>query len=102
MILLVVHQAAYPSIWPAAPSLQQGRPTNPVVRMWVQLKRWCTGKYIFRAANAWWSVRSILLLPPVAKCLETIDVCISCMFVFMSVVFSVFIVRHVGAGVCDV
>ena len=31
-------------------------------------------------------VRSILLLPLVARCLETIDVCIWCMFVFMSVV----------------
>ena len=31
-------------------------------------------------------MRSILLLPLVARCLETIDVCIWCMFVFMSVV----------------
>ena len=31
------------------------------------------------------SVRSILLLPLVARCLETIDVCIWRMFVFMSV-----------------
>ena len=31
-------------------------------------------------------VRNILLLPPVARCLETIDVCIWRMFVFMSVV----------------
>ena len=31
-------------------------------------------------------VRSILLLPLVARYLETIDVCIWCMFVFMSVV----------------
>ena len=31
-------------------------------------------------------VCSILLLPPVARCLETIDVCIWCMLVFMSVV----------------
>ena len=29
-------------------------------------------------------VRSILLLPPVARCLETTDVCIWRMFVFMS------------------
>ena len=34
-------------------------------------------------------VRSILLLPLVAKCLETIDVCIWCMFVFMSFVVTV-------------
>ena len=31
-------------------------------------------------------MRSILLLPLVARCLETIDVCIWRMFVFMSVV----------------
>ena len=31
-------------------------------------------------------VRNILLLPLVARCLETIDVCICGMFVFMSVV----------------
>ena len=34
-------------------------------------------------------VRSILLLSFVAKCIETIDVCIWCMFVFMSVVVTV-------------
>ena len=34
-------------------------------------------------------VRSILLLPLVAKCIEAIDVCIWCMFVFMSVVVTV-------------
>ena len=34
-------------------------------------------------------VRSILLLPLVARCIETIDVCIWRMFVFMSVVMTV-------------
>ena len=34
-------------------------------------------------------VHSILLLPLVARCLETIDVCIWRMFVFMSVVVTV-------------
>ena len=34
-------------------------------------------------------VRSILLLPPVARCLETIDVCRWRMFVFMSVIVTV-------------
>ena len=34
-------------------------------------------------------VRSILLLPRVARCLDTIDVCIWRMFVFMSVVVTV-------------
>ena len=36
-------------------------------------------------------VRSILLLPLVARCLETIDVCIWGMFVFMSVVVIVWL-----------
>ena len=35
------------------------------------------------------AVRSILLLPLVARCLETIDVCIWRMFVFMYVVVTV-------------
>ena len=34
-------------------------------------------------------MRSILLLPLVARCLETIDVCIWRIFVFMSVVVTV-------------
>ena len=34
-------------------------------------------------------MRSVLLLPLVARCLETIDVCIWHMFVFMSVVVTV-------------
>ena len=44
------------------------------------------GKYLFRAASGG-GVRSILLLPLVARCLETIDVCIWRMFVFMSFFF---------------
>ena len=35
----LVHQPAYPSIWPAAPSPQRGLSPNPGVTMWVQLKR---------------------------------------------------------------
>ena len=42
-------------------------------------------------------MRSILLLPLVARCLETIDVCIRRMFVFMSVVV---IVLGVCGNVC--
>ena len=34
-------------------------------------------------------VRSILLLPLVARCLETIDVCLWHMFIFVSVVLTV-------------
>ena len=36
---------------------------------------------------------SILLLSLVASCLETIDVCIWCMFVFMSVIVTVWAVE---------
>ena len=39
-------------------------------------------------------VRSMLLLPLVARCLDTIDVCMWRMFVFMSVVVTVW--RSVG------
>ena len=34
IISLLVHQPAYLSIWPAAPSLQRGLSTNPGVTMW--------------------------------------------------------------------
>ena len=49
------------------------------------------GKYVFRAVMCGGGVRSILLLPLVARCLETIDVCIWCTFVFMSVVVTVLV-----------
>ena len=39
IILLLVHQLAYPSIWPAG-SVHKSR-GDSVVRMWVQLNRWC-------------------------------------------------------------
>ena len=47
-------------------------------------------------------MRSILLVPLVSRCLETIDVCIWRMFVFMSVVVTVwgsvgmFVVKNSG------
>ena len=34
-------------------------------------------------------IPSILLLPPVAKHIETIDVCVCSMFVFMSIIVTV-------------
>ena len=43
----------------------------------------------FRVANVWWRCAQHLLLPLVARCLETIDRCIWLMFVFMSVVVTV-------------
>ena len=106
---------------------------DSVVRMWVQLNRWCVScvwvlqrgnsgdgcdlastlcKYDLRKGDLFvlsWArvrrvrlesissellmcgggVRSILLLPLVARCLETIDVCIWHMFVCMSLVVTV-------------
>ena len=44
-------------------------------------------------------VRSILLLPLVARCLEIIDLCIWHMFVFMSVVITLW--RSVGCLLCS-
>ena len=44
-------------------------------------------------------MRSILLLPLVARCLETIDVCIWRMFVFISVVVTV--CGSVGSLLCS-
>ena len=44
------------------------------------------GKSLFRAANVWCRcAQYFLLFTLVARCLETIDVCIWHMFVFMSV-----------------
>ena len=40
-------------------------------------------------------VHSILLLPLMTRCKETIDVCIWCMFVFMSVVVTVGMLKYV-------
>ena len=125
-----VHLASS-AVTPAG-SVHKSRGDN-VVRMWVQLKRWCVScvwmlqrghsgdgcvlpstlcKYDLRKGDLFvlsWArvrrvrrgsissellvcgggVRSILLLPLVARCLETIDVCIWRMFVFMSVVVTV-------------
>ena len=45
-----------------------------------------TGKSLLRAVNVWWRCVQYFVLPLVARCLETIYVCICSMFVFMSVV----------------
>ena len=44
------------------------------------------GKYIFRAANVWRRCAQYFVIALVARCPETIDVCIWRIFVFMSVV----------------
>ena len=46
-------------------------------------------KYLFRAVNMGWRCAQYFLLPLVARCPETTDVCIWRTFVFMSVVIIV-------------
>ena len=50
------------------------------------------------AANMWWRCAHYLLLPLVARCLETIDVCMWRKFIFMSVV----VIVGVYGNVCCV
>ena len=47
------------------------------------------GKYFFRVANMWWMCAQYFVIKFVARCLETIYVCIWYMFGFMSVVVTV-------------
>ena len=62
---------------------------NLFVLSWarVRLVRW--GSISSELLMCGGGVRSILLLPLVARCLETIDVCIWCTLIFMSVVVTV-------------
>ena len=55
------------------------------VLSWARVERVRRGSLSSELLMCGGGVRSILLLPLVARCLETIDVCIWCMFVFMSV-----------------
>ena len=43
-------------------------------------------KYIFRAANVWWRYVQYFVIPPLAKYIDTIDVCIAhvCFYVCCS------------------
>ena len=63
------------------------------VLSWARVRRVKWGSLSSELLMCGGGVRSILLLPFVARCLETIDVCIWRMFVFMSVVVIV-------CGVC--
>ena len=67
------------------------RPCGVVVfaLLYCHLDLWCGECYLAELLVCGGGVRSILLLPLVARCLETIDVCIWRMFVFMSVVVTV-------------
>ena len=57
-----------------------------LVLSWARVRRVRRGSISSELLMRGGSVRSSLLLPLVARCLETIDACIWCMFVFMSVV----------------
>ena len=59
------------------------------VLSWARVRRVRRGSISSELLVCGGGARSILLLPLVARCLETIDVCIWRMFVFMSVVVTV-------------
>ena len=64
------------------------------VLSWARLRQVSRGSLSSELLMCGGGVRSILLLPLVARCIETIDVCIWRMFVFMPVVVTVW--RSVG------
>ena len=59
------------------------------VLSWARVRRLRRGSLSSEPLMCGGGVRSTLLLPLVARCIETIDVCIWRMFVFMSVVVTV-------------
>ena len=59
------------------------------VLSWAKVRRVRRGSISSVLLMCGGGVCSILLLPLVARCLKTIDVCIWCMLVFMSVVVTV-------------
>ena len=61
---------------------------------WARVQRVRRGSLASELLMCGGGLRSILLLPLMARCLQTIDVCIWRMFVFMSVV--VIVCRSVG------
>ena len=65
------------------------RKGDVLVLSWARVRRVRRGSLSSELLMCDGGVRSILLLPLVARCLETKDVCIWCMFVFMSVVVTV-------------
>ena len=56
---------------------------------WAKVRRVRRGSLSSELLMCGGGVHTILLLPLVARCLKTIDVCIWCMFVFMSFVVNV-------------
>ena len=69
------------------------------VLSWARVRRMRRGSISSELLVCGRGVRSILLLPLVARCLETIGVCIWRMFVFMSVVVTVWNVCCVASVV---
>ena len=65
------------------------RKGNLFVMSWARVRRMRRGNLSSELLMCGGGVGSILLLPLVARCLETIDVCIWRTFVFMSVVVTV-------------
>ena len=65
------------------------RKSDLFVLSWAMLRRVSRGSISLELLMCGGGVRSILLLPVVARCLQTIDVCIWRKFVFMSVVVTV-------------
>ena len=59
------------------------------VLIWASVRQVRRGSLSSELVMCGGGVRSIFLLPRVARCLETIDVCIWRMFVFMSVIVTV-------------
>ena len=65
------------------------RKSDLYVMSWARVRRVRRGSISSELLMSGGGVRSILILPLVARCLETIDVCIWHIFVFMSVVVTV-------------
>ena len=59
------------------------------VLSWARVRRAWRGSISSELLMCGGSGRRILLLPLVARCPETMDVCIWCMFVYMSIVVTV-------------
>ena len=68
------------------------------VLSWARVRRVRLGSISSELIMCGGGVRSILSLPLVARCLETIDICIWRMFVFMSVVI---VWGSVGSLLCS-
>ena len=69
------------------------------VLSWARVRRVRRGSISSELLMCGGGVRSILLLPLVAKCIETIGICIWRMFVFMSVAVTVW--GSVGSLLCN-